>query len=179
MKDNSLMEFNLTNILNILMWILFGAVVYMLYKNGADLKPELFIALSALTASVAMSRSVYATKVSDKVKMDIERQHIRIDIYGEAQKLAIRIGDNNFTAIDLEDIVVLTAKAKLYFNNDIALVNTLLAIGYAGLDLADINGKDYYITEQVARDQKIESIGKDVETEMKIFADLCTKYIDF
>ncbi len=175
-KDDSLVEFNLTNILNMLMWVLFGLIIYMLFKNGTELKPELFIAISALTASVAMTRSVYASKVSDKIKADTELMATRLELYSEAQKLAIRIGDNDFSKTDLENIIILVSKVRIFFNPDKDLVESIKAIAQAGTKLTKLNANNSY--EEFARvEAEKEKIKSSVGNIIKVFNNLFSNFL--
>jgi hypothetical protein len=67
-------------LLYIVMVVVVG-IIYFIYVNKVDFPPSMLIALSALTASMAMTRSVYATKVSDEKNIALEAYKDRAKIY--------------------------------------------------------------------------------------------------
>jgi len=116
------------------MMLLLSVIAYMVYKQIIYVPPinneeqthtvELFtapilIGLSALTASIAMSRSVYATKISDEAKSKRELYKERIDTYASINKITLNTVQNKYASDeDIGALYALSFKSDYLFNND-------------------------------------------------------------
>lgn len=84
--------------------------------RGILIDGSIFIAISALMASIAMSRSVYATKVSDKKKLDRELHTERLDIYANFMTHIMGTSIKGKYKKETEsELFILLAKSKVLF----------------------------------------------------------------
>ena len=143
-----LMETIFEVILYVLM-IFISSLIYLMIQYEADaIAPSLLIGFSALTASVAMTRSVYATKVSDEKKEKRELVSERLNIYIELRRIIDTTIKKRIKREDGEILNRLSAKSRILFNDlDIfEFIESLIAQRFS-LTEEELLDKDYILKE--------------------------------
>ena len=104
--------------LYITMGLLLLAILILLFTKGFE--TSTFIALSALTASIAMTRSVLATKISDETKANIELSKERLEAYAEINRIVlIALENKKYSQEDNEKIYKIYIKSSYLFSDEI------------------------------------------------------------
>ena len=116
--SNKFLEKLFTQLLYILMLailiLIFGI---MEYPESKLFSPSLLIGLSALTASLAMSRSVYATKISDEAKLNRELLVENLDIYVEIQRIINLAIKRKHTHEHIEKLKTIAIRAEMIISD--------------------------------------------------------------
>lgn len=110
----------------ILLTFMIGYMIFM--KNLQNqFTPSLLIGISALTASVAMSRTVYSTKVSDEAKLNRELSSMRLELFSELATILRLFNNPDRLSTNAEDLHKLATKAKYLFEDE-SINDFLLAL---------------------------------------------------